>query len=100
MCHEEYTAELLNTAARDLDADIYVRPSAPDLFEAAGDADFAGVLESELPLGQCREGEAEPEAAVALEAALVADVAAAEALPAALLSLVAALPAETLDAVA
>ena len=25
MCHEEYTAELLNTAARDLDADIYVR---------------------------------------------------------------------------
>jgi hypothetical protein len=33
-----------------IDADIFIRPSAPDLFEAAGDADFAGVLESELPL--------------------------------------------------
>jgi hypothetical protein len=33
-----------------IDADIYVRDSAPDLFEAAGDADFAGVPECELPL--------------------------------------------------
>ncbi len=33
-----------------LDADIYVRGSAPDIFEAAGDADFAGVRECDLPL--------------------------------------------------
>jgi hypothetical protein len=33
-----------------MDADIFIRPEAPDIFEAAGDADFAGVLERDLPL--------------------------------------------------
>lgn len=33
-----------------VDADIHVMPDAPDLFAAAGEADFAGVLERDLPL--------------------------------------------------
>lgn len=33
-----------------LDADIAVLPAAPDVFEAAGDADFAAVRERDLPL--------------------------------------------------
>jgi hypothetical protein len=33
-----------------VDADVYVRDSAPDLFEELGAADFAGVLERELPM--------------------------------------------------
>ena len=33
-----------------IDADVFVMPTAPDVFDAAGDADFAAVLERELPL--------------------------------------------------
>lgn len=33
-----------------IDADVYARRAAPDIFEAAGEADFAGVLERDLPL--------------------------------------------------
>lgn len=33
-----------------VDADVYARTNAPDIFEATGDADFAGVCERDLPL--------------------------------------------------
>jgi hypothetical protein len=33
-----------------IDADVYARERAPDIFEAAGSADFAGVRERDLPL--------------------------------------------------
>jgi hypothetical protein len=33
-----------------LDADVYVRASAPDIFLELGDADFAGVVERTMPL--------------------------------------------------
>lgn len=33
-----------------MDADVYACDHAPDIFAAAGDADFAGVLERDLPL--------------------------------------------------
>lgn len=33
-----------------IDADVYARPNAPDIFRAAGTADFAAVRECDLPL--------------------------------------------------
>ena len=33
-----------------IDADVYIRESAPSIFEELGDADFAAVLERDLPL--------------------------------------------------
>lgn len=33
-----------------IDADVFVRSGSPDIFEAAGSADFAGVRECDLPL--------------------------------------------------
>lgn len=33
-----------------IDADVYAQAAAPSIFAAAGDADFAGVLERDLPL--------------------------------------------------
>jgi hypothetical protein len=35
-----------------IDADVYAMPDAPDIFAAAGDAEFAGVFESEMPLDE------------------------------------------------
>jgi hypothetical protein len=32
-----------------IDADVFVRPNAPNVFDTLGDADFAGVLEREIP---------------------------------------------------
>lgn len=33
-----------------IDADIYIRPTAPNIFKELWDADFAGVLERDMPL--------------------------------------------------
>jgi len=33
-----------------IDADIYIRPTAPNIFKEIWDADFAGVLERDMPL--------------------------------------------------
>lgn len=33
-----------------IDADVYAMAGSPSIFEAAGDADFAGVVEADLPL--------------------------------------------------
>ena len=33
-----------------IDADVYIRPDAPNIFDQLGDATFAGVLERDMPL--------------------------------------------------